>query len=72
MASAQEFKNIIKEYAEKLRDTDAWKIDGGGESQNLFNEWIKGYAVDEQIKMHCAVGCDKCNKTGSAGRIGMN
>ena len=69
---AQELKDFIKEYAEELRHSDAWKLDRGGESQNLLNEWTERYAMDGQIKMYRAVGCDKCNKTGYKGRIGLH
>ena len=69
--SAQELKDFIKEYAERLRHTDAWKIDGSGESQILPNEWTERYEIDGQLKFHRAVGCDKCNKTGFKGRIGL-
>ena len=70
--SAQELKDFIKEYAEELRHSDAWKMDGGGESQKLLDGWTERYAVDGQIKMYRAVGCDKCNKTGYKGRIGLH
>ena len=70
--SSQELKDFIREYAEELRHTDAWKLDAGGESQNLLNEWTDKYAVDGQLKFYRAVGCDKCNKTGYKGRIGLH
>ena len=60
--SAQELRAFIKEYAEELRHSDAWKLDVGGESQNLLNEWTERYAVDGQLKFCQAMGCDKCNK----------
>ena len=60
--SAQELKDFIKEYAEELRHSDAWKTDAGGESQNLLNELTDRYAVDGQLKFYRAVGCDKCIK----------
>ena len=69
---AQELKDFIKEYSEELRHSDAWKTDAGGESQNLLNEWTERYAVDGQLKLYRAVGCDKCNKTGYKGRIGLH
>ena len=70
--SAQELKDFIKEYAEELRHSEAWKADLGGESQMLLNDWTERYAVNGQIKMYRAVGCDKCNKTGYKGRIGLH
>ena len=70
--TAQELKEFIKEYAEELRHSDAWKVDAGGESQQLLNEWTERYAVDGQLKFYRAMGCDKCNKTGYKGRIGLH
>ena len=70
--SPQELKDFIKEYAEELRHSDAWKLDGGGESQNLLNEWTDRYGEEGRLKFYRAVGCDKCNKTGYQGRIGLH
>jgi type II secretory ATPase GspE/PulE/Tfp pilus assembly ATPase PilB-like protein len=70
--SSQELKDFIKEYAEELRHTDAWKADEGGESQKLFEDWMERYGKDGKLTMHRAVGCDKCGKTGYKGRIGLH
>ena len=70
--SRQELKDFIKEYAEEMRHSDAWKIDGGSESQNLLNEWTERYAEGGQLKFYRAVSFDKCNKTGHTGRIGLH
>ena len=72
LPSSQELKDFIKEYAEELRHSEAWKLDAGGESQNLLDGWTERYAVDGQLKFYRAVGCDKCNKTGYKGRIGLH
>ncbi len=69
---AQETSDFIKEYAEELRQTEAWTLDAGGESQKLFEDWIERYGQDGQLTMYRAVGCDKCNKTGYKGRIGLH
>ena len=70
--NAQELRDFIREYAEELRHTEAWKADAGGESQALLDGWMERYAVDGQLKFYRAVGCDKCNKTGYKGRIGLH
>ena len=70
--NAQELRDFIREYAEELRHTEAWKADAGGESQTLLDGWMERYAVDGQLKFYRAVGCDKCNKTGYKGRIGLH
>jgi type II secretory ATPase GspE/PulE/Tfp pilus assembly ATPase PilB-like protein len=70
--SSQEIKDFIREYAEELRHTDAWKADEGGESQKLFEDWMERYGKDGKLTVYRAVGCDKCGKTGYKGRIGLH
>ena len=72
MPSAQELKDFIKEYAEELHSSKAWKTDAGGESQDLLNEWTERCAEGGQFEFFCAAGCDKCNKTGYKGRFGLH
>lgn len=70
--SSQEIKDFIKEYSEELRHTEAWKADPGGESQKLFEDWMERYGKDDKLTLYRAVGCDKCNKTGYKGRVGLH
>ncbi|MFS2033143.1 GspE/PulE family protein [Polaromonas sp. CT11-55] len=70
--SSQEIKDFIKEYAEELRHTEAWKADEGGESQKLFEDWMERYGKDGKLTLYRAVGCDKCGKTGYKGRVGLH
>ena len=70
--SAQETKDFVKEYSEELRHTEAWKTDPGGEAQTLLEDWTTRYGQNGQLTMYKAVGCDKCNKTGYKGRIGLH
>ncbi len=70
--SSQELKDFIKEYAAELSQTDAWKLDAGGESQNLLDGWTERYGSNGGLNFYRAVGCDKCNKTGYKGRIGLH
>ena len=67
-----EIKDFIKEYAQELQATDAWKLDAGGQSQVLLDDWTARYATDGHLAFYRAVGCDKCNKTGYKGRIGLH
>jgi len=69
---SQEIKDFIKEYAEELRNTEAWKADEGGESQKLFEDWMEQYGKDGKLTLYRAVGCDKCGKTGYKGRVGLH
>ena len=70
--SQQELKDFIKEYAHELKGTPAWKLDAGGESQHLLDEWTERYGQGGQLMFYEAIGCDKCNKTGYKGRIGLH
>ena len=69
--SAKKLIDFTKEYAEELRHSDAWKTDAGGESQDLLNEWTERCGEGGQLMFYRAAGCDKCNKTGHKGRIGL-
>ena len=68
----QELKNFIQEYTHELQATDAWKLDVSGESQLLLDQWSVRYGQGGPLSFYRAVGCDKCNKTGYKGRIGLH
>ncbi len=68
----KEIKAFITEYAQDLQHTGPWLADPGGESQALLDKWIEAYGENGELKMHRAVGCDKCNKTGYKGRLGLH
>jgi type II secretory ATPase GspE/PulE/Tfp pilus assembly ATPase PilB-like protein len=67
-----EMKTFVAEYAEELRHTQAWKADPGGEAQLLYERWVDLYGKDGNLRFYRAVGCEKCNKTGYKGRIGLH
>ncbi|CAN5525261.1 ATPase, T2SS/T4P/T4SS family [soil metagenome] len=68
----EEIKTFVAEYAEELRHTVAWKADYAGEAKKLYESWVQLYGHDGKLKFFRAVGCDKCNKTGYKGRIGLH
>ncbi|MDZ7890761.1 MAG: ATPase, T2SS/T4P/T4SS family [Rhodoferax sp.] len=68
----EELRLFCKEYAEELRNTDAWKSDYESETQKLIRQWRDAYCEGGPIKLYKAVGCDKCNKTGYKGRVGLH
>jgi len=70
--SHEELRSFISEYALDLKNTQAWKDDPGGEAQKLYENWVEGYGQDGQVRFYRAVGCEKCNKTGYKGRVGLH
>ena len=69
---AEELRLFAAEYAEELRHTQTWKQDYAGESKKLVDKWMETYGEGGQLKLYKAVGCDKCNKTGYKGRVGLH
>jgi type II secretory ATPase GspE/PulE/Tfp pilus assembly ATPase PilB-like protein len=69
---ADELRLFAKEYAEELRHSKPWKADYAGELQKLVDGWGETYGRDGQLHFYRAVGCDKCNKTGYKGRVGLH
>jgi type II secretory ATPase GspE/PulE/Tfp pilus assembly ATPase PilB-like protein len=67
-----ELRLFCKEYAEELRNTDAWKSDYESETQKLIRQWRDAYSDGGPLKLYKAVGCEKCNKTGYKGRVGLH
>ncbi len=69
---AEELRLFTVEYVEELRHSKAWTQDYAGETKKLVDQWITTYGENGQIRLYKAVGCDKCNKTGYKGRIGLH
>jgi type II secretory ATPase GspE/PulE/Tfp pilus assembly ATPase PilB-like protein len=69
---AKEIKAFMKEYAEDLQHTAAWVADPGGAQQELLQHWTDSYGKEGSLRFYRPVGCDKCNKTGYKGRIGLH
>ena len=69
---AEELRLFAAEYAEELRHSKAWKEDYAAESKKMVDKWIESYGDGGKIKLYKSVGCDKCNKTGYKGRVGLH
>ncbi len=69
---AEELRLFAAEYAEELRHSKAWKEDYATESKKMVDKWIELYGDGGKIKLYKSVGCDKCNKTGYKGRVGLH
>src|SRR4051812_44863702 len=68
----EEIKTFISEYVLDLKETKAWKADYAGEAKKLYESWVQMYGDNGRLKFYKAVGCDKCNKSGYKGRIGLH
>jgi type II secretory ATPase GspE/PulE/Tfp pilus assembly ATPase PilB-like protein len=69
---AEELRLFAAEYSDELRHSAAWTTDYEGETKKLIESWHKTYDQDGQLRFYRHVGCDKCNKTGYKGRIGLH
>jgi len=72
LPDVEELRLFAAEYAEELRHSKAWTADYAGESKKMVDKWIETYGDNGQIRLYRAVGCDKCNKTGYKGRVGLH
>ena len=70
--SHAELREFIDEYALDLKQTEIWKLDAGGEAQKLYESWLETHGHDGELRFYRAVGCEKCNKTGYKGRVGLH
>jgi type II secretory ATPase GspE/PulE/Tfp pilus assembly ATPase PilB-like protein len=69
---AEELRLFAAEYSEELKHSVAWKLDYDGESKKLVDSWRSVYGQGGELRFFRHVGCDKCNKTGYKGRIGLH
>jgi len=73
VASQEEIKALLTEYATELLATEAWKQDPNAAYKILIAEWTKLFADDKgQIILYDPVGCEKCSGTGYRGRVGLH
>ena len=73
IATQDEMKALLAEYAEELKNTETWKKDPNAAFKTLYSEWVKLFADDKgQFTLYDKVGCDKCANTGYRGRVGLH
>lgn len=70
--AGDEIKTFVAEYAEELRHSSAWRADYAGEAKKLYESWVRAYGEDGKLKFYRPKGCEKCNKTGYKGRVGLH
>ncbi|MBK8016449.1 MAG: Flp pilus assembly complex ATPase component TadA [Betaproteobacteria bacterium] len=73
VATPEEIKALLEEYASELRNTEQWKTDAKGAMEALHHEWTQSFANDKgQFTLYTPVGCDVCSGTGYKGRVGLH
>jgi type II secretory ATPase GspE/PulE/Tfp pilus assembly ATPase PilB-like protein len=73
IATQDEIKALLSEYAEEMRNTTTWKKDPNAAFKALYADWVKLFGdAKGQITLYDKVGCDKCSGTGYRGRVGLH
>jgi len=73
VASDEDIRLLMDEYALELQNTEAWKKDPQGERAKLEQEWRQSFANDKgEFTLHQAKGCEVCGNTGYKGRVGLH
>lgn len=73
IATPDEIKSLLTEYAQELNNTPKWKRDPNSAFKELYGEWVKLFADDKgQFTLYEKVGCDNCSDTGYRGRVGLH
>lgn len=73
IATQDDIKALLTEYAGELMGTETWKKDPNAAYKALYAEWQKLFGDDKgQITLYTPVGCDKCSGTGYRGRVGLH
>ncbi|TAJ75811.1 MAG: GspE/PulE family protein [Gallionellaceae bacterium] len=73
IATQEEIKSLLAEYASELLGTETWKKDPNAAYKALYAEWVKLFGDDKgQITLYDHVGCEKCSGTGYRGRVGLH
>ncbi|MGE5758203.1 MAG: GspE/PulE family protein, partial [Sideroxydans sp.] len=73
IATQDEIKALLTEFAEEMRNTATWKKDPNAAFKSLYAEWVKLFGDKQgQITLYEKVGCEKCSGTGYRGRVGLH
>ncbi|MCE7913583.1 MAG: GspE/PulE family protein [Nitrosomonas sp. PRO4] len=73
VADEREIKALLMEYCEELKNIDYFKANPEAAYQEILNQWTQQYGNDKgQIILCKPVGCDDCNGSGFAGRVGLH
>ena len=73
VATQDEIKALLTEYATELMNATVWKQDANAAYKALYAEWVKLFADSKgQFTLYEPVGCDNCSGTGYRGRVGLH
>lgn len=68
-----EIRMLLTEYCEELQNIDHFKINPEAATQEILAHWIKQYGNEAgQLTLYKPVGCEHCNDSGFAGRVGLH
>ncbi|WP_342129719.1 GspE/PulE family protein [Hydrogenophaga sp. OTU3427] len=68
-----ELRAFVQEFSLDLRHTPEWRDDAPAAEQRLLARWRAEYGgADGRLRMHHAVGCERCNGSGYKGRVGLH
>ena len=72
-ASQEEVRALLTEYCEELKNIEHFKADPDAASHEIETRWMQQYGDENgQITLYQPVGCEHCNGTGYAGRVGLH
>jgi len=73
VASTEEIKSLLVEYAVELINTPLWKANPEAGESAIYADWVKLFGNKQgQIILYERVGCEKCSGTGYRGRVGLH
>lgn len=72
VASHEEIQQLLSEYCEELRHTEAWKQDSKAVLKGVYDDWAGNHADEKgEFTIYHPVGCPECSNTGYSGRLGL-
>jgi type II secretory ATPase GspE/PulE/Tfp pilus assembly ATPase PilB-like protein len=73
VATEDEIRLLMDEYALELEHTEAWRQDPQRARQQLLQDWAKSFADSKgKFTLYEASGCDACGNVGYRGRVGLH
>ncbi|HYA19402.1 MAG TPA: GspE/PulE family protein [Burkholderiales bacterium] len=71
--SRNEFKLLLMEYCEELRNTRSWQKDPSAAFKQVHHDWVKLFGDSSgQFTLYEPGACQECDGTGYRGRVGLH